>query len=61
MKLLLVYVAAAQFIYSRRDHPSSFAETEEYGYKDTEHNNDSIASHHLTGVKKGQYTQMITT
>ncbi|XP_060095781.1 HBS1-like protein isoform X1 [Heteronotia binoei] len=45
---------AAQFIYSRRDNPSSFAETEEYGYKDTEHSNYSVSSHQLTGIEKAQ-------
>nr|XP_056708842.1 HBS1-like protein isoform X3 [Euleptes europaea] len=45
---------AAQFIYSRRDNPSSFAETEEYGYKYTEHSNYSVSSHQLTGVEKAQ-------
>ncbi|XP_054830801.1 HBS1-like protein [Eublepharis macularius] len=45
---------AAQFIYSRRDNPSPFTETEEYDYKDTEHNNSSISSHQLTAVEKAQ-------
>ncbi|XP_015268211.1 PREDICTED: HBS1-like protein isoform X1 [Gekko japonicus] len=44
---------AAQFIYSRRDNPP-FAETEEYGYKDTEHSNYSVSSHQLTEVEKVQ-------
>ncbi|XP_048346172.1 HBS1-like protein isoform X2 [Sphaerodactylus townsendi] len=45
---------AAQFIYSRRDNTAPFAETEEYGYKDTECSNYSISSHRLTGVQKAQ-------
>lgn len=53
--LLLVYVIAAQFIYSRRDNPSGFAETldEGYGYEDTEQSNYIISGHQLTGNEKG--------
>lgn len=58
--LLLVYVIAAQFIYSRRGNTSRFAETldEEYGYADTEQGNYSISCHQLTGAEKGNYIKM---
>ncbi|XP_077208280.1 HBS1-like protein isoform X1 [Paroedura picta] len=45
---------AAQFIYSRRDNPSPFAEKEEHDYKDNEHSNFSVSSHQLTGTEKAQ-------
>nr|XP_028579315.1 HBS1-like protein isoform X2 [Podarcis muralis] len=46
---------AAQFIYSRRDNPTAYAETleEKYDYE-TEHSNDCIPSHQLTGAEKAK-------
>ncbi|XP_066470939.1 HBS1-like protein [Tiliqua scincoides] len=48
---------AAQFIYSRRDNPSGFAETldEEYGHEDTQQSNYNISSHQLTGSEKAKF------
>uniref|UniRef100_A0A8D0BDC8 HBS1 like translational GTPase n=1 Tax=Salvator merianae TaxID=96440 RepID=A0A8D0BDC8_SALMN len=47
---------AAQFIYSRRDIPSSYTETleEEYGYEDPVQNNDYVSSKRLTETEKAQ-------
>ncbi|XP_067398363.1 HBS1-like protein isoform X2 [Emydura macquarii macquarii] len=47
---------AAQFIYSRRDKPSAFAEPlEEYGYEDAEEAaNYFTSNHHLTGVDQAR-------
>ncbi|XP_034621496.1 HBS1-like protein isoform X1 [Trachemys scripta elegans] len=47
---------AAQFIYSRRDKPSAFAERlEEYGYEDAEEPAKNITSNHqLTGVDQAR-------
>ncbi|XP_053237946.1 HBS1-like protein isoform X3 [Podarcis raffonei] len=46
---------AAQFIYSRRDNPTAYAETleEKYDYE-AEHSNDCIPSHQLTGAEKAK-------
>ncbi|XP_032999723.1 HBS1-like protein isoform X3 [Lacerta agilis] len=46
---------AAQFIYSRRDNPTAYAETleEKYDYE-AEHSNDCIPSHELTGAEKAK-------
>uniref|UniRef100_A0A8D0B237 HBS1-like protein n=1 Tax=Salvator merianae TaxID=96440 RepID=A0A8D0B237_SALMN len=50
------YNEAAQFIYSRRDIPSSYTETleEEYGYEDPVQNNDYVSSKRLTETEKAQ-------
>ena len=53
---------AAQFIYSRRDKPATFAEPleEEYGYEDTEDTAGYFTSNHqLTEVDRGNDRKII--
>lgn len=53
---------AAQFIYSRRDKPATFAEPleEEYGYEDTEDTAGCFTpNHQLTEVDRGNDRKII--
>ncbi|XP_074043738.1 HBS1-like protein isoform X2 [Macrotis lagotis] len=46
---------AAQFIYSRRDKPSSFVEpVEEYDYEDTKEPTNTISNHQLSGIDQAR-------
>ncbi|XP_068933421.1 HBS1-like protein isoform X1 [Petaurus breviceps papuanus] len=46
---------AAQFIYSRRDKPTSFVEpVEEYDYEDTEEHTNSVSNHQLSGIDQAR-------
>lgn len=55
--------AAAQFIYSRRDKPATFAEPleEEYGYEGTDSAADCFTpTHQLTEVDRGNYRKQLS-